>query len=212
MKKSSKKMNASLKIVIVLVSIALCAGLILGVVNKFTPVDAEAEFKTNVEKLYTDSTVEKTVDVSNYANTEGSSILRACEMKDGAVAIQAHADKCFDGGGLNLLIVIKNGKIVAMDGKGNSETPGLGSKALTPDYLSKFYGKDVTLFLSGIADTTVTVSTPFKQLWDFQTEFPDKEENAPVVEGVSGATKTSGGVRTAVTAAATFYNARYMKA
>lgn len=198
-------------ILIVLTSIALISGLVLGLMNKITYVDETEALKAEIGKLYT-SPIKEEINVESYSNIEYTQILNAFEAEDGAIIINSHSDKAYNSDGLSLLIIIKDGSITKIDGSGNGETPGLGSKALTTDYLNQFVGLNTHYYDNNTAETDETAESgnddSITLNWDLQTNFESGSDDADSGEiaGISGATKTSTGVRYSIKAACLFYN------
>ncbi|HOB64928.1 MAG TPA: FMN-binding protein, partial [Clostridia bacterium] len=88
--------------------------------------------------------------------------------------------------GITLFVIIRDGRIAKVANYSSSETPGLGSKALEGAYLEQYVGMRASRLASG--DDVTSPSIP------------------PLdIKYISGATKSSTGVRIAVEAAAAFY-------
>lgn len=202
--------KGSVMIVVVLTVIAVASGLILGGMNKLTAVDGEKALIDRINKLYT-SPIARELDESVSISVLDADILRAFVAEDGAYIIQSKSNKAYDSDGLTLIVIIKDGIILKIDGSGNSETPGLGSKALSQDFFEKNYvGLDIDILLSD-SDTHTSASdadvaeAEFSLDWTFQKEFSSGSSSGKLA-AVSGATKTSDGVRAAVMLAAFFYD------
>lgn len=209
--KNLKTGKEILIIVVVLTSIAMLSGLLLGVMNKVTYVDPTEALRERIGKLY-DSPIE-TVDISDYQNISDTEILNAFVAEDGAYIIEAKSKKAYSSKGLKLIVIIKDGESISINGQGNSETPGLGSKALAVGYLNRYIGLPTTYF-GADEDTNEEVGSGIKLLWGFQdystpTNTGVSEginSDSGEVEAISGATKSSVGVKNAVKAAFAFYN------
>jgi len=193
----------SVKIIVVLTVIALVAGLIIGVMNMVTYVSDEVQTQRSLEKVYPEAAIVETIEIAGYENLTDTEIKAAFKASDGAYIILSHSKKAYNSNGIDLYIVIKDGEIFRIDGSGNSETPGLGSKALTQNYLKTYYvGKTAEDFTDedvSIADEDFIVS------WDLENDFTTSSGTSGGVAAVSGATKSSKGVYAAVTAALRFY-------
>lgn len=198
-------------IIIVLTAIAVVAGLLLGVMNKVTAVDETEALKAQVKKLYA-SPIKEVLDISAYDNLQDTKILNAFVAEDGAYIIKSKSDKAYSGSGLQLIVIIKDGKVHSINGEGNSETPGLGSKALAQSYLQQYMGLSYDFFADD--ETTERSAEGIKLEWGFSREGDtdaDSHSSATPsanseIEAVSGATKTSNGVKYAVKAALAFYD------
>ncbi len=207
--KSIKTGKEIVTIIIVLTAIAVVAGLLLGVMNKVTAVDETEALKAQIGELYT-SPIKDILDISAYENLKDTEILNAFVAEDRAYIIKSKSNKAYSGNGLQLIIIIKSGKVLSVNGEGNSETPGLGSKALTESYLKNYVGSSYASFAG---DEEVTKSTEGITLeWGLQKDDETDADShssatpsATEVEAVSGATKTSNGVKYAVKAALAFY-------
>lgn len=199
-----------LTIIIVLTSIAVIAGLLLGVMNKVTAVDETEALKAQIGELYA-SPIKDILDVSAYQNIKDTEILNAFIAEDGAYIVESKSKKAYSGKGLKLIVIIKDGKVSSINGEGNNETPGLGTKALADSYLQKFVGLSYAYFEDD--EETVTRSDEGLTLeWGLQKDdgtdadsHSSATPSARDIEAVSGATKSSTGVKYAVKAALAFY-------
>lgn len=197
-------------IIIVLTAIAVVAGLLLGVMNKVTAVDETEALKAQIGELYT-SPIKEILDISAYNNIKDTEILNAFVAEDGAYIIKSKSKKAYSGSGLQLIVIIKSGKVLSINGEGNSETPGLGSKALTASYLQNYVGLSYDFFAGD--EEVVQQGEGITIEWDLQVEDDtdaDSHSSATPsanseIAAVSGATKTSNGVKYAVKAALAFY-------
>lgn len=209
--KKLKNGKEILIIVAVLTSIAIASGLLLGVMNKLTYVDQTQALIDKIGELY-DSPITP-LEIDDYNNIEDTEILNAFIADDGAYIVESKSDKAYSSDGLKLIVIIKEGKIVAINGKGNSETPGLGTKALDDNYLNNYIGIDYDYFSESSSYETDN-DTGINIEWGLTTDTDDDSSATPTasteIEAISGATKSSNGVKYAVQAALAFYE--YMEA
>lgn len=183
-KKEKRGMSPSLKIVVVLTAVALIAGLLLSVVHMFTQVDEEARFREKLGNLYGGALTDKAFDIAICTPTAESEIIGVYQAENGAAVILSKSKKAFDAAtGIELIVIIKDRKVEAVYLNKAAETPGLGTKALTNAHLAKYAGYSVDAFNTGGESIGTSVSVP----------------------GVTGATKSSNGVRIAVEAAVRAY-------
>lgn len=179
----------SFKAIAVLSVIALISALVLSVVHRFTIVDEQAVLREKIGEVYSASPVSSTLDTEAYSDVENSDILNAFLAEDGACIIVSKSKKAYNAGtGITLIVVIKEGIIINVVNYVSSETPGVGTIALQESYLSLYFGLEAQ-------DLAVRD----------QVEFRDPSAQSATVEYISGATKSSTGVKVSVTAAATFY-------
>ena len=113
-------------IIIVLTAIALVSGLLLGVLNKYTAVDEDEVLKQRISKLY--SSPVTPIDISGYQNIADTEIVNAFKAEDGAYIIESKSNKAYSSKGLKLIVIIKDGKVIKINGEGNSETRGWAPK------------------------------------------------------------------------------------
>lgn len=179
----------SFKAIAVLCLFALLSALILSVVHRYTLVDEEEAMRNKIRELYTAAPVASSLDVKDYNNIENSEIISAFYAEDGACIIVSKSKKAYNAGtGITLIVVIKEGEIVFVSDYASSETPGLGTRALQENYLSQYVGLEAEEL--AVRD---------------QVEIRDPSDQSSSVQFISGATKSSTGVKLSVTAAATFY-------
>lgn len=176
----------SVKLVIILACIALVSSLLLAVINIFTQVDEEAKLREAIGEAYSSPLTEEVIDFSSYDNIEKAEILNMFRAEDGAVVILSKSTNCYGAGtGISLIVVIKGNDIVEVVSYSHGETPGLGTNALTEEYLAKYEAFNVSDF---VIDGTGANPNGYKR-----------------VENYTGATKSSNGVRDAVTNAVRAY-------
>lgn len=204
-----------LVIIAVLTGIAVVSGLLLGVMNKFTYVDETEALIEDIEKIY-ESPISEQINITDYENIEDTEILNAFIAENGAYIINSKSEKAYSSEGLKLLVIIKDGEIVASDGKGNDETPGLGTKALSEDYLENYEGISYDYFSDEEEDGESNNSGDGIEFdWslsiDINSETGDTSgatsinEGSDRIDAISGATKSSVGVEYAIKAALKFY-------
>lgn len=205
--KKSKDNKEIIKIVIVLTAIAVISGLLLGVFNKITYVDEEQLLLKEIKALY-DADIER-VDINDYQNPLDTQILSAFIADDKTYIIEAKSNKAYSSNGLKLIVVIKNGKVVKISGKGNSETPGLGTKALADSYLNQYVGLGYDYFETDEQTGEIEIQSGVKYDWGLVVEQESSEQavisSSDNIVAISGATKSSDGVKYAVKAALAFY-------
>ncbi len=178
----------SVKLVIILSCIALVSSLLLACVNLFTKVDEEAKLKEAIGEIYDVPLTDVTYDTEGFENLQKAEILNMYKAEDGAVIILSKSTNCYSAGnGISLLVVIKGDDIVRVASYSHGETPGLGTNALTESYLARYEALRVSDFT---VEGNVTGASP-----------SGKKE----VENYTGATKSSNGVRDAVTNAVRAY-------
>jgi Na+-translocating ferredoxin:NAD+ oxidoreductase RnfG subunit len=182
----------SFKIIAVLAVTALICALLLTTVYLFTKVDETARFKEQIAKYYASPLTDETVNFSRYRDKENTAILNVYKAQNGAYVIHSKSLKAYAAEGIELIVIIKEGNIEKVVRYKSAETPGLGSRALEESYLSKYEKLTVKDF--SMSDGTPTL------------ESPNKGSGAPKgVDGITGATKSSDGVRLAVEAAVRIY-------
>lgn len=177
----------SVKLVVILSCIALVSSLLLAGINLFTKVDEEAKLREKIGEVYESPLTEETFDLSGYDNIPKAEILNMFRTEDGAVIVLSKSTNCYNAGtGISLLVVFKGNDIVKIESYSHGETPGLGTNALTESYLARYEALDVT---------------------DFQIEGVTGESpiGDKTVEKYTGATKSSNGVKDAVTNAVRAY-------
>jgi len=180
----------SFKAIAVLSVIALVSALVLSVVHRYTIVDEEALLREKIGEVYTAAPVASALDTESYNDIDNSDILSAFLAQDDACIIVSKSKKAYNAGtGITLIVVIKDGVIINVVNYASSETPGLGTRALNASYLSRYVGINAKAL--AVRD---------------QVEFRDPAEQSASVEYITGATKSSTGVKVSVTAAATFYD------
>lgn len=169
-----------LKTILVLVAIALVAGLLLGGVNSFTQVDENEMMYKKLAEI--DSSSEFVADDTFIQAADSGTILKAYTVKDKKGAIMYLASGKGYGGAVKLFVMVENNVIKSVTYYEASETPGLGDKVLKKGEIFKqFEGVDI----SAIEKFTISKSAPSK---------PGD------VQAVSGSTVTSNGVGSALNA------------
>ena len=178
----------SVKLVVILACIALVSSLLLAVINLFTQVDEEAKLREAIGEAYSSPLTDETFDLSSYDNLEKAEILNMFRAEDGAVIILSKSTNCYSAGnGISLLVIIKDNDILKVSSYSHGETPGLGTNALTESYLAAYEALSVSDFT---IEENITGASP-----------GGKKE----VANYTGATKSSNGVRDAVTNAVRAY-------
>lgn len=141
MAEKSKGAGAVMPIVVLTV-ICIVAGALLAFVHDVTaPIIAKAEAERAEEtyrSLVTDADSFEAVDCS----VEGCTASLAAKKGSDIIAYVIIAQAKGYGGQVPLAIAFSSdGSVIALTAMSNDETPGLGSKALTPDYLSQYVGR-----------------------------------------------------------------------
>jgi Na+-translocating ferredoxin:NAD+ oxidoreductase RnfG subunit len=182
-----KKYKDSIKTVAVLAVIALVSGLLLAYVNSITQIDEDQAALLKVDEAYQNGDVSISIDLTPYSFTEDGEVLYAFSMTDGAYAFISHSNKAFKGSGLEMLVFIKDDKIVQLENYRNEETPGVGDKAFATNHLAQYIGLDVTKVSQVRLNSDIA------------------EESVKNIDGITGSTKTSVGVNIAVNEAIHLY-------
>ncbi|MBR2349605.1 MAG: FMN-binding protein [Clostridia bacterium] len=178
----------SIRLIVVLAVIALISSLLLAVINMFTQVDEAQKLRDAIGEAYSSPLTDRVFDLSNYENLEKTEVSDMFEAEDGAIIILSKSTNCYNASkGVQLLVIIKEDKIIDIISYAHSETPGLGTNALTDSYLNQYCVYSVYDF--GYVEGRLTDTTPVGKS----------------VPAYTGATKTSNGVKDAVTAAARAY-------
>jgi len=184
-KKLSQPAKDAIKAVAVLVIIALCSGAILGAVNYITYTESDTETIASIAEYYlvNEKYVNSAKDrVINEPENELGKVLACYEVfKDGAqkalvYLVQGKGYK----GPIELMVFVEKSKIAKIILVSDSETKGIGTKALNEEHFSKYYG----INLASAQKIILTKSDP-----------GDGE-----VQAVTGATRTSDGINHAVNA------------
>lgn len=177
----------SVKLVIILACIALVSSLLLATINIFTQVDEEAKLRETIGNAYSSPITEEVIDFSSYDNIEKAEILNMFKAEDGAVIILSKSTNCYGAGtGISLLVIIKGDDIVEVTPYSHGETPGLGTNALTDEYLAQYEALSISDFVIG--EAMGAMPGGYKEVAKY-----------------TGATKSSNGVRDAVTNAVRAY-------
>lgn len=194
-------MKAVVKTVLVLTLIALFAGLALGLVYALTAKSDTLPDKKALDALAHASDY-KELNLNGETTLEFGTVKCICvpvdengKAIDDSLIFLTNGNSGFDGS-VGMLILIKNGKIENIACYENSETPGVGSNALTDTYLSRYIGLDITsdFMLKGVGD-----------YWSKPKKQSGHEDDATEIEGYTSATRTSTAVVNAVSATHTYY-------
>lgn len=181
------KYKDSIKTVAVLAIIALVSGLLLSFVNSKTTVDEAKAAREKIESVYTASAVKDNIELNTYTNLDNSEILFAFTMEDGSYAIISHSKRAYSAYGLDVLVFIKDNKIIEVFPYYSEETPGKGDLVLNNVYLTRYIGLDVAAFSA--------------------TEINMEKDSGSVknIDGATGATVTSNATSTAINGAIYLY-------
>ena len=196
----AKQMSATtkdvLKYVFVLVAIALVAGILLSVVNKFTYVDVNAVILTSLSEKFDVAQSSVKSDNSYIYNKSEDSYVERCYVVykevDGTATDEIEAlvylvvGSGAYSGSVEMLYTVKDGKIADIEVYSHSETSGIGTKVLKQENLNKYKGIE----LSSITNYNIAGGA-------------DAKGDAVYV---SGATRTTRGVLNSLRALAYSYN------
>lgn len=178
--------------VVVLVAIAVVAGVLLGVVNWLTYVDPDAAIKEHVAAFY-GVTADKVVSVPERVTAGGDSYVSGCyavETADGTVYVYHAVGSGSKDGTLELLVHISaDGTITELEEYAQSETAGYFDRVFAANK-AKYVGKNA------------------KEVGAFDlVKDPSAVVDDGDVDAVSQATLTSRGINNAVNAAVVAFNA-----
>lgn len=197
--KISKSTHDILKCIIVLTLIAVVSGGVLGVFNYITYVDADAAIVTEIGSYFSLSNdyVKKYYPVEPMAPEGAKSYIKACfivvenpEDINSVSAVVYHAvGSGAYSGTVELLVYVQNDKISNITVYAQSETNGIGTKALESSYLAKY--KDINL----------------KEIEGFVRSTDETTQSN--IKFISGATKTSKAVNNALNAVVYAYKKNY---
>ena len=190
-KAMSESTKDIMKCIIVLMSIALVAGLLLGVVNYFTYVDSDSAMISKISETYgvTDSQIEKSEE--RVINKSGEkSFVESCFVvyetpakgNIKTVVYLATGSGAYSGT-VQMLFAVTEGIVDSVSVYSHSETSGIGSKVLSEGNLLKFKG----INLADVDTAQITVGGNEAKTSDVY---------------VSGATKTTKAVLSALKAVA----------
>ena len=195
-KQMSSTTKDVLKCVLVLVAIALVAGILLGVVNKFTYVDVNAVMLTSLSEKFDVSQSSVKSDNSYIYKKSDDNYVERCYLVykevDGAATDEIEAlvylvvGSGAYSGSVEMLYTVKDGKIADLEVYSHSETSGIGTKVLKQENLNKYKGIE----LSSITNYNIAGGA-------------DAKGDAVYV---SGATRTTRGVLNSLRALAYSYN------
>ena len=183
---------------VILVLIAGVAGALLGFVHHFTAVDPNELFLKKASSVYDGKLkflpVQEGISAKvEYVNGDVFGVLVPSNdsVKD-VFVLRVMGTGAYKGS-LELLVNITAGKIVKIATYDADETPGLGSKALTENYFSRYYGVPITPEFTGykVSKTAPTASSE--------------------VQAISGASKSSTAITNAVNVAVTWYQNTVLK-
>ncbi len=193
-KAMSESTKDILKCIIVLTAIALVAGVLLGVVNFFTYVDPDVAMLEKIGETYgvgssqIEKANERVINKSgekSYVNSCFVVYETAAKGKIKTVVYLATGSGAYSGT-VQLLFSVTDGVVDSVSVYSSSETSGIGSKVLSDTNLSKYKG----IVLSDVDVSSITASGG-----------EAKKDGAYV----SGATKTTKGVLSALKAVAYSY-------
>lgn len=188
-------MRDIIKTVMVLALIALISGALLGIVNSFTQVDSEEQLRNKLALVYNEPSKLTRLELNNSPGlnptldkeiTGYGAVLDVFIANDGTYVMRSLGKGGY-GGDIELLIAIKDNKIMSIAPFKHAETPGLGTKGFDESYLAAFYNKDIT----DIDKFSIVKSNA---------------SNDSEIRTISGATYTSNAIANAVNIAAYWYN------
>lgn len=195
-------MKSVVKTVLVLTLIALFAGLALGLVYALTAKSGSLPDKKALSKLVTASDY-KELALNGETKLEFGTVKSVCvPVDDNGKPIDDSFIFLTDGNGgfdgtVSMLAHIKNGKVENLICYENSETPGVGSNALTDAYLNRYIGLDIT--------SDFELKGTGSDYWAKPKKQSGHEYGASEIEGYTGATRTSTAVVNALSATHTYY-------
>ena len=128
--------------VVVLTLICVVAGTLLAFVHDMTaPIIAEAE-AARAEETYRSLVTDADTFEDVACSVEGCTATLAAKRGSDTVAYVIVAQAKGYGGQVPLAIAFSpEGSVISLTAMSNEETPGLGTNALTPDYLSQYVGR-----------------------------------------------------------------------
>ena len=136
--------------IIVLVAIALVAGVLLGALNYLTYVDPNAAIAGEVAGIYGVGEAKVVADSSLAVNPDGASskVLNAFRITadDGStrgVAYYVSGTGAYSGT-VELVVCVEDGIVTAISVYSHSETASMGGKVLKDENLAKFVGTDLS--------------------------------------------------------------------
>ena len=136
--------------IIVLVAIALVAGVLLGALNYLTYVDPDAAIAGEVAGIYGVGEDKVVADSSLAVNPDGASskVLNAFRITadDGStrgVAYYVSGTGAYSGT-VELVVCVEDGIVTAISVYSHSETASMGGKVLKDENLAKFVGTDLS--------------------------------------------------------------------
>ena len=135
--------------IIVLVAIALVAGVLLGALNYLTYVDPNAAIAGEVAGIYGVGEDKVVADSSLAVNPDGASskVLNAFRITaDGGtrgVAYYVSGTGAYSGT-VELVVCVEDGIVTAVSVYSHSETASMGGKVLKDENLAKFVGTDLS--------------------------------------------------------------------
>ncbi len=136
--------------IIVLVAIALVAGVLLGALNYLTYVDPNAAIAGEVAGIYGVGEDKVVADSSLAVNPDGASskVLNAFRITadDGStrgVAYYVSGTGAYSGT-VELVVCVEDGIVTAISVYSHSETASMGGKVLKDENLAKFVGTDLS--------------------------------------------------------------------
>lgn len=195
-------MNGVVKTVLVLTLIAFFAGLSLGLVYGLTAKSDSLPDKKALVKLVEASDY-KELKLNGETKLEFGTIKCVCVPVDNngvpvadSVIFLSDGNGGFDGA-VSMLVYIKNAKVENIICYENSETPGVGSNALTDKYLKRYIGQDVS--------SDFELKNSGNDYWSKPVKQSGHEDDASQIEGYTGATRTSTAVVNALSAIHTYY-------
>lgn len=193
-----------LKIIIVLSSIGIVSGLLLGAVNYITAFDEDAAIVEFIGKEFSDLNGIEKLDYVEYSYDIGK-INNIFLDNDGTYIFQSSGNSGY-GGDIVLLVAIKDNIIMDVVTYSNNETPGLGSKVLQDNYLNQYIGADIYMFSrfslgrGGGSDVKRFFEPAISE-----SEVINNSGNRREITGITGATKSSNAVNNAVNCAVLTY-------
>lgn len=207
-------MKDIVKMVIILSLIAIVAGALLGGVYVMTKVDVNEQILKEMQEQFPEYTsIERfkseegiNISVSEEISAKGT-VKNTFKTNDNTLIFHS-AGKGGYGGDVELLVAIKDNKIVKVVTYSSKETPGIGAAVLDGNYIKQFINVDITAFEKFVA--TKPKGGDIKKYFDGAQGEEGGEIKGSIdgnVIAVTGATRTSNAVLNSINVAVSTYSA-----
>lgn len=143
---SAAKQPLSFMPVVVLVTICVVAGILLGLVHQVTAPLAAAQVEAKAQATYAALVPEAASFEELETSVEGcTAALRAVDGSGNAVGYVIVAQSKGYGGQVPIAVAFSpDGEVTSITAMSNSETPGLGSRIAEESYIGQYVGKPAT--------------------------------------------------------------------